>query len=67
MIFGILLVIIGLLGLWFRRPLADFKKSIDQEAVGNMGNSRTYRVVVTAVSGAVIMVGLLMIGENVFR
>jgi len=67
MIFGFLLIVVGAFGLWFRKPLADFKKNIDQEAIGDLGGVKVYRYVVTAISIAVLMVGLLILGEKLFR
>lgn len=65
MISGVLLVVAGGLGLSFRRPIANFKHSIDAHWNVDFGTADSYRYGVAVLSGAIMIGGLMLVGQRV--
>lgn len=61
MISGVLLVVAGGIGLSFRKPIADFKYSIDEAYNVEVGSADGYRHGVTVLSVAILLGGVLIL------
>lgn len=57
-------MVAGGLGLSFRRPIADFKHSLDAAWNVDVGSADGYCYGVAVLSGAIMISGLLIMGDK---